>query len=356
MKKILVVDNDRIALKFMTRLLEKEGHQVLTEEDGLNALDILKTYTPDVIFVDLVMPNINGEALCGVIRDMPKLKDTYLVVLSAIAAEEWVDITKLGADACIAKGPPNEMGQHILFVIDQPDIASSQSLSGKVFGLKGVYPRGITKDLLRVKRHFEVVLEKMTEGILEINTKGRIVYANKNALLLIDMPEKDLLGSHFVDLFSGDDHLRVVDLMKMMGNKSEKISDDASLRLNKYQVTLNIQPLDEDESESIIILHDVSERKQSEAERLQKEKLQGVVEMAGAVCHELNQPMQAIYGISELLMMDLNENNPLTENIKKMLEEMDKMAKITTKLMLITKYKTKEYLSGKIIDIERASE
>ena len=78
--------------------------------------------------------------------------------------------------------------------------------------------------------------------------------------------------------------------------------------------------------------------------------------MAGAVCHELNQPMQAIYGISELLKMDLNEDNPPNENIKKMLEEMDKMAKITTKLMVITKYKTKDYLEGKIIDIERASE
>jgi len=50
MKKILVVDNDLVMLKLMTRLLEKEGHQVMVAEDGLKALDAMKTYTPDIIF------------------------------------------------------------------------------------------------------------------------------------------------------------------------------------------------------------------------------------------------------------------------------------------------------------------
>jgi len=59
-KKILVVDNHPVMLKFMTHLLEKEGHQVVTAESGLDALDILTTYAPDVVFTDLIMPNING--------------------------------------------------------------------------------------------------------------------------------------------------------------------------------------------------------------------------------------------------------------------------------------------------------
>ena len=79
-KKILVADNDHLILKFMTDLLGKEGHQVKTAKDGLAALDILITYIPDVMFIDLVMPNINGEQLCRIIRKMPELKDTYIVI------------------------------------------------------------------------------------------------------------------------------------------------------------------------------------------------------------------------------------------------------------------------------------
>jgi len=88
MKKILVVDNHSMMLKFMSNLLEKEGHQVLTASDGLSALEILKTNIPDVIFADLIMPNIDGKKLCQIVRRIPKLKDVFVVILSAIAAEE----------------------------------------------------------------------------------------------------------------------------------------------------------------------------------------------------------------------------------------------------------------------------
>ena len=54
-KKILVVDNNLMLLEFMRDLLSKEGHQVLTAEDGLSALGILKTFTPDIMFVDLIL-------------------------------------------------------------------------------------------------------------------------------------------------------------------------------------------------------------------------------------------------------------------------------------------------------------
>jgi len=59
------------------------------------------------------MPNIDGEKLCRVIRKIPRLKDIYLVVFSAIAAEQEVDYEEFGANLCIAKGPLNKMGQHV---------------------------------------------------------------------------------------------------------------------------------------------------------------------------------------------------------------------------------------------------
>ncbi|NQT70299.1 MAG: response regulator [Desulfobacteraceae bacterium] len=87
----------------------------------------------------------------------------------------------------------------------------------------------------------------------------------------------------------------------------------------------------------------------------EKEKFQGVLEMAGAVCHEMNQPMQVVSGVSELLMMDIQDDNPLYENIKTVQEQIDKMGAITNKLMGVTQYKTKDYLKGKIIDIDKAT-
>jgi len=89
---------------------------------------------------------------------------------------------------------------------------------------------------------------------------------------------------------------------------------------------------------------------------LEEEKLEGVLEMAGAICHELNQPMQSVMGFSQLLLDDISEDNPKYEYIKIIKEQIDKMGKITKKLMRITRYETLDYIEDtKIIDINRAT-
>lgn len=102
--------------------------------------------------------------------------------------------------------------------------------------------------------------------------------------------------------------------------------------------------------------HDVTEKRRIEKERAQRKKLEGVLEMAGAVCHELSQPLQAITGHSEILARNLPEAHPEQKRIKKILRQLDIIADITKKLRNITIYETKDYLPGmKIIDIDRAS-
>ncbi|MFC1816652.1 response regulator [Thermodesulfobacteriota bacterium] len=296
MKKILVVDNDRIMLRLMSRLLEEKGYQVVTVENGINALDVLKTYTPDAIFIDLVMPNIDGKLLCRIIRGMEKFNDVYLIILSAISAEEWVDIAKLGANVCIAKGPFDEMSRHIAVALDQPETTSERCLSGEILGVNSVYPRGITQELLSVKRHFEVILDKMSEGIIEINSEGRIVFANSVILSMIDIPEENLLGSYFVDLFSGDEHLRVSDLMEKMDKRTKRITQDSPLRLNKNHITLDILSLDEDEPKSLIILRDVSEHMQAEkALQESEEKYRLLAENASDVIWTMDMDLNYTY-------------------------------------------------------------
>lgn len=103
-------------------------------------------------------------------------------------------------------------------------------------------------------------------------------------------------------------------------------------------------------------VRDITERKAAEDERLKREKLEGTLELAGAVCHELNQPIMAVSGYSELTMMSLDPNHDLYGKIKKINEQVLRMGEITRKLMKITRYRSKRYSKGeKIIDIEGSS-
>ncbi len=105
----------------------------------------------------------------------------------------------------------------------------------------------------------------------------------------------------------------------------------------------------------VIVLHDTTELKYTAEALCKTEKQQGVSEMAGAVCHELNQPLMAILGYSELLAMKVNTDDPLYPDIVKIIKQVETMGRITHKLMSITRYETKEYLDRKIIDLEKSS-
>jgi len=88
-----------------------------------------------------------------------------------------------------------------------------------------------------------------------------------------------------------------------------------------------------------------------------RQKLQGVMEMAGAVCNELNQPLHIVTGYSEMLLIDPNESDPQAETLRIIKAQVDRIGELTRKIMRITQYRTKDYLGGRhaIVDIEEAS-
>jgi len=103
----------------------------------------------------------------------------------------------------------------------------------------------------------------------------------------------------------------------------------------------------------------MKKRRQLEEEQLQRERLQGVIEMARAACDELDRPLQSLFGYSHLLFLllsDLSENSPPLVEIKKIEKMVGQLGQITKKIMHITRYETKEHIDGfNIIDIDKAS-
>jgi signal transduction histidine kinase len=107
----------------------------------------------------------------------------------------------------------------------------------------------------------------------------------------------------------------------------------------------------------VATISDISWRKQAEQERIYREKLEGVLEMAGAACHELNQPLMAILAKSEMLMSDLGEGTPPYEQARFIKDQAARMGELTRKIRNIRKYKTMAYVrDSRIIDIHKASE
>ena len=281
MSKVLVVDNDKFILEFMKDILTNEGHEVMTAEDGLSAVDILETYVPDIIFIDLIMPNIDGKRLCKIIRGMRKLENVFLVILSATVLEEKIDTEALGVDICVSKGPLNEMAQNVLSALNLTEAQAPPSLPSAVLGSENIFPRAITGELMSVKRHFEAIFEKISEGILEVTKNGRIVYVNPAALSIIGLPEEKLLASRFTDLFSKDYRQTATRLVETGHEEAVRITEDPLISLNEYLLTVKALPVDNDSSTAIIILNDVTKQKEAEETLRQRNRELELLNLAG---------------------------------------------------------------------------
>ena len=262
--QVLVVDNDRVFLKLMEKLLAKAGHEVLTARDGLSALDIVKNISPDFIFIDYVMPNIDGGALCKILKKDRKLTNSFVVLLSAIAAEEWLECEGCQADAYIAKTPFQIMKKEILNVVYHPEWAREYCSSGKVIGIDAISPRAITKELLTSKKHYNSLLNKMSEGILELNAEYRIVYANPSALSIFDKPDYDILGLFLVDLFPEEQRRQVEFLVRNGPERYAGNEEDRVISFKNKFLALKSTVLEGSEGHCLFIIEDITDLKRIE--------------------------------------------------------------------------------------------
>lgn len=104
MKKIIIADDEHKILMSLEYSFKKNGYDVYIARDGTEVLDFLKTMTPDVILLDIMMPNLDGYSTLEIIKQDERLKDTKVLFLSA--KNNPKDIEKgiqMGADAYVTK-------------------------------------------------------------------------------------------------------------------------------------------------------------------------------------------------------------------------------------------------------------
>ena len=102
--KILIVDDEPDIHELIEYNLRKEGYQVMTAVNGKEAVRIAKENIPDLIILDIMMPEMDGIEACRIMRTMPEFRNTFMVFLTA-RSEEYSEIAgfNVGADDYIAK-------------------------------------------------------------------------------------------------------------------------------------------------------------------------------------------------------------------------------------------------------------
>ena len=103
-KKILIVEDDQFLLQMYATKLELEGFAVLEATNGREGLKVAKKEKPDLILLDLNLPEIDGFEVLGQLRNDPETKDFKVIVLTNFSQKEHIDrCLNLGADDYLIK-------------------------------------------------------------------------------------------------------------------------------------------------------------------------------------------------------------------------------------------------------------
>ena len=253
---------------------------------------------------------------------------------------------------------------------------------------------------ITTEQRYRTLVETIPEIVYSVDPEGLFTFLNGAVDRLGYTPE-ELLGRHFGVIVHPDDlplgsrefviehyrenlggdreHLGVFDERRTGARKTVCLEmrllrkDDGS-PLDKRCVHCDVSASGYYESRdlgsersflgTIGVIREITERKEAEEQRRRareahtlQERLRGVIEMAGAACHELNQPLQVLYGRLELILLKMSEDDPLHEHVRGMQQTVDMLGAVTHKLSHITRYITTDYgEQRRIVDIDRSAE
>jgi DNA-binding response OmpR family regulator len=122
-KKILVVEDDPAALRFVSYILEAEGYEIITAVNGVEALRKAQQETPDLVVLDIMLPGIDGFEVCHRMRSDPESPQARMPILMLTAKSQEADREmgrKVGGDHYVAKpATPEEVTQAVKMLLAQ---------------------------------------------------------------------------------------------------------------------------------------------------------------------------------------------------------------------------------------------
>jgi len=313
--KALIVDNNPVLQKAISALVEKEGCQVRTADDGLQALEAMKRFTPDILFTDLVMPLVDGEQLCKIIRNTAEYKSIFIVVISAILFEERQRIMQeVECDLCIAKGNLKELRTHIREALDhyRKRTKKTSKFLGTTEGTGNNH--GVTAEILDEKRHRQEVVACLSEGVIELNHQGKIVEINQAALDILEKKEEQVIGLSVGAIDWGNHSVTVSHWLdsQLIGKGMQPLHlvDEEPVFIADKVLTLSLLAVAQSKNFGLCIVRDIT--RQYRAEEYKKnldasirllKKMEAMSGMAGGMAHDFNNLLTVICGNIDILQL-----------------------------------------------------
>ncbi len=200
------------------------------------------------------------------------------------------------------------------------------------------------------------ILNCIRPQLLVVDKDLHLVLANRVFLAAMGKEENELLGADYHSLWQGHACAsescpveQVLATGQTASNEHQLLKDDGPRWVER---TASPMLGENGEVEYVIeVIRDITAKRQLEQEHLERVKLQGVVELAGTVAHEINSPLFAALGTAQLLEEDL-ESSELTTDVQTIIRNLKTISELTKKMTTMTGFESRDYVGkAKIVEI-----
>jgi len=189
---ILLVDDDPDLLQLFSEILRGEGYQAWEARTGAEGLDLARAKRPELVLLDVVLPDLSGVEICRQIKADPALSDVAVALFSgrATSTADKVDGLEAGADDYIARPvAPHEFLARVRTILRL---------------------RHTTAALRASDKHYRQLVEILPEAVVLLDLQGRLVEFNPQGVAMLGYAvPSELLGKSAFDLTLPEDHERV---------------------------------------------------------------------------------------------------------------------------------------------------
>lgn len=216
-KKALVVDADYFFVEFVSELLAKRGYAVTKAYDGKDGISKLEDLPHDVMFIDLVMPKVDGSQFIDFVRLKYGPNHFPIVALSGVMVEQLGSLAEIGADYYIAKGPIDKLTVQLNGLMAEIETRrQSPPNQFKVMQTAGVYPRRDAVGLLNALKFHQAVIESMPVGVIVVDIDARIVNANRAAFEICGKSPTEVINHPVLDIFPSETRRKLGSALKQV--------------------------------------------------------------------------------------------------------------------------------------------
>jgi PAS domain S-box-containing protein len=190
--RILMVDDNLPLLELYSQILRETGHEVLEASNGRQALEMIRERRPDLVVLDVVLPDISGMEVCRRVKRDPALRDIFVVLISgqAISAEQTVDGLATGADEYLSKPvAPSEFLARIRTLVRLMETTAALRLS---------------------EQHYRRLVEILPDAVAVMDKQFHLAGLNQRAIAMLGYAAPgELLGKSVFDIIPASDHARL---------------------------------------------------------------------------------------------------------------------------------------------------